>query len=74
MNGTWMEAAREPSTTASVVEKSSEKMVSSWKKSQQNRYSAVAVSISSLFTLRNSTYKNALVAKATTPAEGAHHF
>ena len=50
-----MDAAREDSTTARVVEKSSEKMVSSWKKSQQKRYSAVAVSISSLFTLRKST-------------------
>ena len=52
---TCKDAASADSTTAKVAAKSSEKMVSSWKKSQQKRYSAVAVSMSSLFTLLNKT-------------------
>ncbi len=48
-------AARADSTTCSVGAKSSWKTAASWKKSEQKRYSDVAVSISSLFTLRNSS-------------------
>ena len=47
--------ARCDSTAASVAAKSSWKTASSLKKSAQNRYSLVAVSISSLFTLRKIT-------------------
>ena len=48
-------AASADSTTCSVGAKSSWKTAASWKKSEQKRYSEVAVSISSLFTLRNSS-------------------
>ena len=52
---TCKDAASAASTTVRVAAKSSEKIVSSWKKSQQKRYSAVAVSMSSLLTLLNNT-------------------
>ena len=48
-------AAKADSTTCSVGANSSWKTAASWKKSEQKRYSEVAVSMSSLFTLRNSS-------------------
>ena len=47
-------AARADSTTCRVAANSSWKTAGSWKKSEQKRYSEVAVSISSLFTLLKS--------------------
>ena len=52
---TWTLVARCDSTAARVAAKSSWKTASSEKKSAQKRYSLVAVSISSLFTLRKIT-------------------
>lgn len=46
---------REPSTTPRVAANSSLNTPWSWKKSRQNRYSEVAVSMSSLLRLRKST-------------------
>lgn len=54
---TWRVAARADSTTCSVGANSSWKTAASWKKSEQKRYSEVAVSISNLFTLRNNSCK-----------------
>lgn len=52
MARTCSAAASDDSTTASVAANSSWNIASSWKKLQQNRYSLVAVSMSSLLTLR----------------------